>query len=354
MGRKVHPVGFRLGINKEWQSRWYADRNYTELVQEDARIRQTIQQRLSGASLARIEIQRSANQIEVSLHTAKPGVVIGKGGQAVDQLRKDLETMTGKKVKLNIEEIKQPELNAYLVAESIAEQITRRVSYRRAVKQSVLRAMRSGAKGVRVRVSGRLGGAEMARSVWEREGRVPLHTIRADIDYGQVHAHTTYGRIGVKVWIYRGDVIERKGDSLLQMDRPAAMAQPRPERDRRDRGPVRPERADRGERADRSDRGDGAGPRPLARAPRPEGARPEARGPRPEQPVQAAAPQVEAPQVEAPQATAPQAEAPRAEAAPIEQPTPFVPTPTEAPAPEANATAEPGATPETETNGGAE
>jgi small subunit ribosomal protein S3 len=339
MGRKVHPVGFRLGINKEWQSRWYADRNYTELVQEDARIRQTVQQRLSGASLARIEIQRSANQIEVSLHTAKPGVVIGKGGQAVDQLRKDLETMTGKKVKLNIEEIKQPELNAYLVAESIAEQITRRVSYRRAVKQSVLRAMRAGAKGVRVRVSGRLGGAEMARSVWEREGRVPLHTIRADIDYGQVHAHTTYGRIGVKVWIYRGDVIERKGDSLLQMDRPAVMAQPRPERDRRDRGPVRPDRADRGERADRSDRGDGGGPRPGARAPRSEGPRPEARGARPEQPVRAAAPQAAAPQ---------------AAAAPIEQPTPFVPTPTEAPAPEANATAEPVATPETETNGGAE
>ena len=210
MGRKVHPIGFRLGINKEWQSRWYADRNYTEMVQEDARIRKTVGQRLTGAGLARIEIQRSANQIEVTLHTAKPGVVIGKGGQAVDQLRKDLETMTGKKVKLNIEEIKQPELDAYLVAESIAEQLTRRVSYRRAVKQSVMRAMRSGAKGVRVRVSGRLGGAEMARSVWEREGRVPLHTIRADIDYGQVHAHTTYGRIGVKVWIYRGDVIAER------------------------------------------------------------------------------------------------------------------------------------------------
>jgi small subunit ribosomal protein S3 len=233
MGRKVHPLGFRLGIIKDWQSRWYADRNYADLAYEDALIRKTVSKRLSNASLSKIEIQRSANQIEVSLHTAKPGVVIGKQGASVDELRVALETMTGKKVKVNIEEVKQPELDAYLVAESIAEQLSRRVSYRRAVKQSVLRARRAGAKGVRVRVSGRLGGAEMARSVWEMEGRVPLHTIRADIDYGVVHAHTTYGRIGVKVWIYRGEVIERKGgDALLEMDRPAAMATPRPDRGR--------------------------------------------------------------------------------------------------------------------------
>lgn len=286
MGRKVHPIGFRLGINKEWQSRWYADRNYTDLVQEDARIRKTIGERLTGAGLARIEIQRSANQIEVSLHTAKPGVVIGKGGQAVDLLRKDLETMTSKRVKLNIEEIKQPELDAYLVAESIAEQITRRVSYRRAMKQSVMRAMRAGARGVRVRLSGRLGGAEMARSVWEREGRVPLHTIRADIDYGQVHAHTTYGRIGVKVWLYRGDVIERKGgDTLLQTERPVAVAQPRPDR----RPSDRPERGgppgDRGERRERTDRG---GDRPD-RPPRGDGAPRADRGPRPNPEVRGAA-----------------------------------------------------------------
>jgi len=254
MGRKVHPVSFRLGIIRDWQSRWYADRNYTELLHEDVAIRSLVGKRLSNASLAMIEIQRSANQLDVTLHTAKPGIVIGKGGQAVDQLRKDLETMTGKKVKLNIEEIKQPELNAYLVAESIAEQIGRRVSYKRALKQSVMRSLRAGAKGVKIRISGRLGGAEMARSVWEREGRVPLHTIRADIDYGQVHAHTTYGRIGVKVWIYKGDVIERKGgDALLQMDRPVATAAPRPERDRRDR------RDDRSERAPRQDRGPSAG-----------------------------------------------------------------------------------------------
>src|SRR6476469_8536581 len=236
MGRKVHPVSFRLGIIRDWQSRWYADRNYADLVHEDVRIRSLVNKRLASASLSRIEIQRSANQLDVTLFTAKPGVVIGKGGQAVDQLRKDIEATTSKKVKLNIEEIKQPELDAYLVAESIAEQINRRVSYKRALKQAVLRSTRSGAKGVKIRISGRLGGAEMARSVWEREGRVPLHTIRADIDYGQVHAHTTYGRIGVKAWIYKGDIIEHKGDSLLQTERPVVMAQPRPERrDRRDR-----------------------------------------------------------------------------------------------------------------------
>jgi small subunit ribosomal protein S3 len=275
MGRKVHPVSFRLGIIRDWQSRWYADRNYTEMLHEDVAIRALVGKRLANASLAMIEIQRSANQLDVTLHTAKPGIVIGKGGQAVDLLRKDLETMTGKKVKLNIEEIKQPELNAYLVAESIAEQIGRRVSYKRALKQSVMRSLRSGAKGVKIRISGRLGGAEMARSVWEREGRVPLHTIRADIDYGQVHAHTTYGRIGVKVWIYKGDVIERKGgDALLQMDRPVATAAPRPERERRerrdDRGGDRPERGgERSPRGERSSAGAAAG-RGGERAPRQE------------------------------------------------------------------------------------
>jgi small subunit ribosomal protein S3 len=292
------------------------------LLLEDVRIRKTVGQRLTGASLSKIEIQRSANQIEVTLHTAKPGVVIGKGGTAVDQMRKDLETMTGKKVKINIEEVKQPELDAYLVAESIAEQINRRVSYRRALKQAVLRGQRAGAKGIRVRVSGRLGGAEMARSVWEREGRVPLHTIRADIDYGQVHAHTTYGRIGVKVWIYKGDVIEHKGgDSLLQQERPMATAQPRP--DRRDRPPRRedggrPERGDRGDRGPRGGGGGDRGPRGGGRDNRNDGPsfrggtqpqfggaarNPEARGPRPER---AQAPRNDAPTQEAPAAPAPE------------------------------------------------
>jgi small subunit ribosomal protein S3 len=295
MGRKVHPVSFRLGIIKDWQSRWYADRNYTDLLHEDVRIRQLVSKRLSNASLSRIEIQRSANQLEVTLHTAKPGVVIGKGGQAVDLLRKDLETMTGKKVKLNIEEIKNPELDAFLVAESIAEQIGRRVSYKRALKQSVMRSLRAGAKGVKIRISGRLGGAEMARSVWEREGRVPLHTIRADIDYGQVHAHTTYGRIGVKVWIYRGDVIERRGgDSLLELDRPLATASPRPER----RGD-RPERGGRGDGRNEGRRGDGRNERGGGgggdfRGERRGGERADQRGPRPERPARTERPETAA------------------------------------------------------------
>ena len=274
MGRKVHPLGFRLGIIKEWQSRWYADRTYTDQLHEDIRLRALIHKRLPNASLARVDIERSAaNQIEVTLFTAKPGIVIGKGGQAVELLRKELEDFTTKKVKLNIHEIKQPEIDAYLVAESIADQITRRVSYKRAMKQAVQRAMRLGAKGIKIRCGGRLGGAEMARIAWEKDGRVPLHTIRADIDYGQVHAHTTYGRVGVKVWIYRGDVI----GALTPGMEATVTAPPGGGRDggRRD---------DRGRGGDR-----GAG------APRGE-ARPQAQGqrapqaPRPERPAEVPAP----------------------------------------------------------------
>ncbi len=210
MGRKVHPIGFRLGIVTDWQSRWFAERNYTELLHEDFALRRLIQERLKGAAVARIEIQRSANQVEITLHTAKPGIVIGKRGASVDQLRKELEDFTGKKVRLNIEEIRQPELEAILVAESIAEQLSKRVAYRRAMKQAASRAMRLGAKGIKIRCSGRLAGAEMARSAIEMRGRVPLQTIRADIDYAVVHAHTIYGRIGVKVWIYKGDILPEK------------------------------------------------------------------------------------------------------------------------------------------------
>ncbi len=210
MGRKVNPIGFRLGIVTDWQSRWFAERNYTELLHEDFALRRLIQERLKGAAVARIEIQRSANQVEITLHTAKPGIVIGKRGASVDQLRKELEDFTGKKVRLNIEEIRQPELEAILVAESIAEQLSKRVAYRRAMKQAASRAMRLGAKGIKIRCSGRLAGAEMARSAIEMRGRVPLQTIRADIDYAVVHAHTIYGRIGVKVWIYKGDILPEK------------------------------------------------------------------------------------------------------------------------------------------------
>ncbi|MFO7166603.1 MAG: 30S ribosomal protein S3 [Chloroflexota bacterium] len=219
MGRKVHPIGFRLGYIKDWQSKWYADRSYTDLLHEDLMLRRLIIKELENAGVARVEIERSANKVEVTVYTAKPGIVIGKRGAKVDELKNELERRTGKKVKLNIQEIHQPELEAQLVAESIAEQINKRVSYKRAMKQAVQRAMRLGAQGVKIKCSGRLGGAEMARIAWERDGRVPLHTLRADIDYAQVHAHTTYGRIGVKVWIYKGDVFP--GQERPQLVAPA-------------------------------------------------------------------------------------------------------------------------------------
>lgn len=210
MGRKVHPIGFRLGFIKDWQSKWFAERNYTEQLHQDLALRNEIAKNLSNAGVAGIDIERSANRIEVTIHTAKPGMVIGKRGANVDALKNRIEQLTGKKVKLNIQEIHQPELNAYLVAENIGEQITKRVSYKRAMKQATQRAIRLGAQGIKIKCSGRLGGAEMSRSVWEREGRVPLHTLRADIDYAQIHAHTTFGRIGVKVWIYKGDVLHKE------------------------------------------------------------------------------------------------------------------------------------------------
>ena len=206
MGRKVHPIGFRLGYIKDWQSKWFADRTYTDQLHEDIMLRDAITRELANAGVARVEIERSANKIEVTVFTAKPGIVIGKRGAKVDELKAELEKRTGKKVKLNIQEIHQPELEAQLVAESIAEQINKRISYKRAMKQAVQRAMRLGAQGVKIKCSGRLGGAEMARIANESDGRVPRHTLRADIDYAQVHAHTTYGRIGVKVWIYKGEV----------------------------------------------------------------------------------------------------------------------------------------------------
>lgn len=207
MGHKVHPVGFRIGVIRSWLGKWYADRNYTELLHEDLRIRRTIQERFHDAGIPRVEIDRGANQVSVTIHTAKPGIVIGKGGQKVDELRGQLEKLTGKKVRLNIQEIRQPELDAQLVARSVAEQIERRVAYKRAMKQAVLRAMQRGAKGIKIVVAGRLAGAEMSRRESDRAGRVPLHTLRADIDYGTAEALTTFGLIGVKVWIYKGDVL---------------------------------------------------------------------------------------------------------------------------------------------------
>ncbi len=222
MGRKVNPIGFRLGGVHQWESNWYAERNYTEQLHEDIFIRKIINDQLTRAGISRVGIERSANRIEVTVHTSKPGIVIGKQGSNVERLRHLLEAELGKKVHLKIEEIKVPELDAQLVAESIAEQLSRRVSYRRAMKHAVSQSMRRGAQGVKIRLGGRLGGAEMSRNITEKDGRVPLHTIRADIDYAVVHAPTTYGMIGVKVWIYRGDKMPERYDAAAQAE--AAMA----------------------------------------------------------------------------------------------------------------------------------
>jgi len=252
MGQKVHPIGFRLGVNvgnrhvKEWQGKWYADKDYTKFLHEDLRVRQLIMGRLAEAGVSRVDIERSANQMTVTIHAAKPGIVIGKSGVKVEELRRNLEGMTGKRVRVTIQEIRQPELDAYLVARSVADQLERRVAFRRAMKQAVGRAMRFGAKGVRIQVSGRLGGAEMSRREWEREGRVPLHTLRADIDFGQAEARTTYGVIGVKVWIYRGDVAPT-ARVVPGGEAAAAVAAPGPRGGRPDRGPGGPGgRPDRG------------------------------------------------------------------------------------------------------------
>ena len=211
MGHKTHPIGFRLGVIKGWQSRWFAGTGklYSEQVVEDWRIREVIRKQYAEAGISRVEIERSTQDITINVHTARPGIVIGRGGQRVDELRKLVEGAAGgKRVRLNVLEIRQPELDAYLVARNVADQLERRVMYRRATRQAVMRSMQAGARGIKVMVSGRLGGAEIARREKVMDGRVPLHTLRADIDYGLAEANTTMGRIGVKVWIYRGDVLK--------------------------------------------------------------------------------------------------------------------------------------------------
>ncbi|RAP73225.1 30S ribosomal protein S3 [Paenibacillus montanisoli] len=211
MGQKVNPVGLRVGIIRDWESKWYAGKDFGELLMEDVKIREYLKNKLKDAAVSKFEIERAANRVNVTIHTAKPGMVIGKGGSEVENLRSELSKIAkGKKVHINISEIKHPELDAVLVAESIAQQLERRISFRRAMKQSIQRTVRSGAKGIKTSVSGRLGGAEIARQEGYSEGTVPLHTLRADIDYGTAEAHTTYGRIGVKVWIYRGEILPTK------------------------------------------------------------------------------------------------------------------------------------------------
>jgi small subunit ribosomal protein S3 len=213
LGRKVHPVGFRIGVIRDWQSKWYSDRNYTEYLMDDLKLRNAILAKYAEAAISKVDIDRQANEIAVTLHTARPGIVIGRGGQRVDEMRKNLEKIVGKKVRLNIQEIRQPELDATLVSRSIAEQLERRIAYRRAMKQSMFRTMQAGALGVRILCSGRLAGAEIARRQLMHQGRVPLHTIRADIDYGFCEAHTTMGLLGIKVWIYKGDVLPESKES---------------------------------------------------------------------------------------------------------------------------------------------
>lgn len=211
MGRKVHPNAFRLGIIRTWDARWYAEgEEYGKLLMEDVQIREMIRKELPNAGVSKIEIERFPNQVSIVIHTAKPGIIIGRKGAGVNRLRQLLEDFTKKRVRIDVEEIEKPELDAYLVAESIAEQLERRVSFKRAMKQAVLRALRAGALGAMVTCSGRLGGAEMARKDTVRMGRVPRHTLRADIDYAKAEALTTFGRIGVKVWIYKGEVLPEK------------------------------------------------------------------------------------------------------------------------------------------------
>lgn len=212
MGQKVHPKGLRVGIIRDWESNWYADKNYAELLHEDIKIRSFIKKKLFQAGVSNVQIERAANRVKVSIHTAKPGIVIGRGGTEVEALRKSLEQMTGKKINVNIIEIKKPELDAQLVAEGVALQLEKRIGFRRAMKQAVSRTMRLGSEGVKIRCSGRLGGAEIARTEWYSEGKVPLHTLRADIDYGFTEANTTYGKIGVKVWIYKGEILPEVGN----------------------------------------------------------------------------------------------------------------------------------------------
>ena len=357
MGQKVHPIGFRLGVVKGWQSRWYAERDYKDVYAEDDLIRQSINKELFNASVSRIEIERAAaNQVSVTIYTAKPGIVIGKSGEKVDKLRAMLEAKTKKRVRLNIMEIRQPELDAYLVGRSVAEQLEKRVSFRRAMKQAVQKTMRANAKGIRIICGGRLGGAEIARSEKEVEGKIPLHTLRADIDYGLAEAHTTFGVIGIKVWIYKGDILPSKRREAIEGQQEAAVQPPFAPREGGDRrGGDRRRGGERGERGQRpqGDRPQGGdrGPR-GERPPRPQGERPARpqgeRTPRPQgersgRPQGERTPRQPRPQGERParpqgeRAPRPQAEqpAPAAEPqAPTVQPVPEVPEETTPPTPQ--------------------
>lgn len=246
MGQKVHPIGFRIGVIRDWESKWYLDKGYASALVEDVRVRRYIKSKLNAAAISHIEIERAANRMKVTLHTARPGIIIGRGGKGVDDLRLALEKMTGKQVHVNVQEVRRPDIDGQLVAESIASQLERRISFKRAMRQAIMRTMRAGAKGVKITTSGRLGGSEMARIESAKEGKIPLHTLRADIDYGFAEAATTYGNIGIKVWIYRGDILPKQRvqtTSVTPEERPARA----------------PARYPRGERRGGGERGGGRG-----------------------------------------------------------------------------------------------
>ncbi|WP_261553496.1 30S ribosomal protein S3 [Frankia tisae] len=328
MGQKVNPHGFRLGITSEFTSRWYADKQYKAYVGEDVKIRKMMSRGMERAGISRVDIERTQGRLRVDIHTARPGIVIGRRGAEADRIRGDLEKLTGKQVQLNILEVKNPEVDAQLVAQGVAEQLSSRVSFRRAMRKAMQTAMKGGAKGIRVQCSGRLGGAEMSRSEFYREGRVPLHTLRADIDYGFYEARTNFGRIGVKVWIYKGDIVQSRAEREAQE---ALQRQTR--RDRPRRGPrsgssgTTQGGTDAGRAAARSERRGRGG-----NAPAPEAAPASETGPATEAgPAPEAAPETTAPENTAPENTAP-------EAAPSE-------APAAKPTAPATAATEPAATP---------
>lgn len=225
MGQKVNPVGLRVGIIRDWESRWYA-KNMAALIEEDQKIRTLIKKKMHRAGISRVEIERAANRVRVVIHSARPGILIGRGGTGIDALKKELDALTGRQILLSVNEVRRPEIEAQLVAENVAQQLERRIAYRRAMKQAVQRSLRAGAKGIRIACSGRLGGSEIARYEWYREGRVPLHTLRADIDFGIAEALTQYGRIGVKVWIYRGEILPESRRHEPELRRPPRTERP--------------------------------------------------------------------------------------------------------------------------------
>ena len=264
MGQKVHPYGFRLGFNKPWRSRWFAKQGYAKLLQEDLELKSNLRERLKSAGVSSIEVDRPGNKLRVTIRTSRPGIIIGRKGAEIEKLKQDMAKKTKREVFIDIQEVHKPELDAQLVSESIALQLEKRVAFRRAMRKAVDSALRFGCKGIKVRVSGRLNGAEIARSEWYLQGQLPLHTLRADIDYGFAEAHTTYGVIGVKAWLYKGEILDltKRRGGLLPEPEPRRDSRDRRDRDRGDRGP----RRDRGDRGP-GDRGPGAGgPPPVAAA----------------------------------------------------------------------------------------